>query len=150
MRTGSARGFSLIETLIALGLTASVSAALLPALAAAARLHRDSAIETEKTIVAAARMEWLAAAVADGTVGIGGRLDDAPGGVQGSPPGTDGWHAFVDRAGMPVEAGRASFESRWQVAALTAAPGVYVLAVRVIPTAAPAAAITLTLVVPDG
>lgn len=116
-------GFSLIEALVALALTASVSAALLPALALASRLHRDGAIETEAAVLAASRLSRLAGDVSAGLVGAGGGIDAASG---------------------------APFEVECQVVPAEGAPGAYLLSVRVVPLAARGAAVTLTLVVPDG
>ena len=137
MRIHCSRGFSLVETLTALALIASVSAALLPGLAVAARLHRDSGTETEATIIGAGRLEDLAAAVSTGALGTGGRLDIA----------LAGWNQLVDRAGAPVDPARASYETRWAVAPLGTPGGVHVLAVRVVPIANPFAAVTLTTAV---
>lgn len=139
MRIHGTRGFSLIETLVALALIASVSAALLPAIALASRLHRDSAIETEAAVIAAAHLARLASRVASADVSMGGSLDGAE----------EGWRALVDVTGTAAEAQRAVFEVRWQVASVPASPGVVLLAVRVLPMANRAAAITLTAVVPD-
>jgi prepilin-type N-terminal cleavage/methylation domain-containing protein len=139
MRIYCSRGFSLVETLTALALIASVSAALLPALVLASRLHRDSAIETEAAIIAAARLEDLAAALAAGGLAAGGRLDIADA----------GWHNVVDRAGAPVARAQASYEVRWAVTPLGGSSRVHVLAVRVVPLANPFAAITLTTAVGD-
>src|SRR5687768_440089 len=134
MRIHCSRGFSLVETLTALALIASVSAALLPALALASRLHRDSAIETEAAIIGANRLEHLGAALAAGALAAGGRLDIAD----------PGWNDAVDRAGAPVARAHASYEVRWAVAPLGGSSSVYVLAVRVVPIANPVAAIRLT------
>lgn len=139
MRSLSIRGFSLVETLVALALTASVSAALLPALAIASRLHRESAIETEAAVIGEARLELLASDAANGTIGAGGRLDAR----------AEGWHACVDRSGAVVEEHAASFELRWQIVSLVAPAGVTAVSVRVIPVASRGVSITLATVVAD-
>lgn len=131
----SASGFSLAEALLAAALVVSASAAVLPALAQVARLHRDSDLQTAAALMGAARLERLERAVASG-LGPGGSLD-AP---------VAGWHAWLDRRGRAVPAADAAFACRWQ-ASPSAAPGVLIAAVRVEPRAAPHAAITLTTAV---
>ena len=140
MRIQCERGSSLIETLVALALTATVSAALLPALVLASRLHRDSAIETDAALIASARMERLAADVAAGAVATGGDLGMA----------LAGWHELLDGGGVPTDPARGLYETRWRVASVLSPAGVYLLSVRVIPLASRAAALTLTLAVPVG
>jgi hypothetical protein len=129
----------LVETLAALAVIASVTAALLPALALTSRLHRDSAIETEASVIGAGRLEVLAAAVSTGVLGAGGRVDMAQA----------GWSQPVDRAGAPVALAQASYESRWQVVLLGSPGAVHVVSVRVVPLANPSAAITLSTAVGD-
>lgn len=130
-----AHGFSIVETLVALSLMAVVTAALLPGIALAARLQRDSAVETEAAVIAAARLEQVKAGVAADVIGMGGRLDAS----------VEGWCAMVDREGAP--AARGAFDSRWQVAPATAPAGVLVVVVRVVPLADPRGAITLATAV---
>jgi type II secretory pathway pseudopilin PulG len=140
VRVGRCTGCSLIETLVALALVATSSAVLLPALAAAARLQRESALETLAVSIAAARLESLAADVAAGRMDAGGDVDAA----------VEGWHETVDRSGMPGGARTAGFETRWQVAPAPAPAGVLIVIVRVLPLAARAHAVTFSLAVPDG
>lgn len=113
----SARGVSLIETLVALSLIALVSAALLPAVAAAGRLYRESARESEAVRIAASRLDVLARSADAGAAG--GSLTETQA----------GWSVFVDRAGAPVPAARAIYECRWRVTA----GRLLVAAVRVVP-----------------
>jgi prepilin-type N-terminal cleavage/methylation domain-containing protein len=136
MNATVARGFSLVEALVALALVATASAALLPAVAIAARLQRDSAIETEASLIASATMESVKAGVAARRIGPGGSIDAA----------LDGWHTRVDREGAPGAA--AVFECRWRVAPAAAPSGLLILVVRVVPPGG--AAVTLAAAVPDG
>ena len=129
MPSSSVRGFSLVETLVALALIATVSAAVLPAIVLASRLQADSAIETEAAAILASRLETLKADVAAGVLDGGGAIDTR----------VDGWHAL-----MPA------FECRWQISPLAAPGGARIIAVRVLPLAKPSAAITIATVVPDG
>jgi hypothetical protein len=133
--SSSARGFSLAETLIAAALIASATAAMLPAIAQASRLQRDSDLQTAAVLMSVARLERLESAVAAG-LGAGGSLD-AP---------VDGWYAWLDRDGRAVQEADAAFACRW-AAAPSAVPGVLIAAVRVAPRAAPHAAITLSTAV---
>ncbi|HUF22971.1 MAG TPA: hypothetical protein VMN81_02495 [Vicinamibacterales bacterium] len=135
-----APGFSLVEALVALALVAGVSAALLPALAGAARLQRDSAIETEAAVIAASRLESLKADVAAGRIGAGGALDAAH----------DGWHARIDRDGNIATAGTAAYECRWRVALAAAPAGALMLSVRVVPAVGARLAVTISTAVPGG
>lgn len=135
MERRGAHGFSIIENLVALSLMAVVTAALLPGIALAARLQRDSAIETEAAVIAAARLEHVKAGVAAGVIGTGGALD-AP---------MEGWHVMVDREGEPAE--RGAFDSRWQVTPATAPAGVLIVLVRAVPLADVRGAVTLSTAV---
>ena len=130
----SADGFSLAESLLAVALIAGASAAMLPAMAQAARLHRDSDLQTSAILAAAARLERLKTAAAAG-LPEGGSIDTA----------IAGWHAWVDADGRLVESARGVFECRWTLS--TAAHGVLVAAVRVEPRAAPHAVVTLSTAV---
>src|SRR5688500_3246885 len=134
MRIHCSRGFSLVETLTALALIAGVSAAPLPALALASRLHRDSALPTQAAIIGANRLEPLGAALAAGAPAAGGPRASAD----------PGRNDAVERPGAPSARAHASYEVRWAVAPLGGSSSVYVLAVRVVPIANPVAAITLT------
>lgn len=138
MRMRGMSGFSLVETLIALALIATVSAALLPAIAIAARLHRDSAIATDAAIIGGAHLARLASAAAASGLGAGGSLDGA----------LEGWRAHVDATGADVDARAAVFEVRSRISTVTGGDGVWLLAVRVVPLANRDAALTLTVVVP--
>lgn len=140
MTNPRASGFSLIEALVALALVAGVSATLPPALAVAARLQRDSAIETEAAVIAASRLESLKADVAAGRIGGGGSLDAAQ----------DGWHARVDRDGSIVTAGRAAYECRWRVAPAPAPAGAWLVSVRVVPAVGVRLAVTISTAVHGG
>jgi prepilin-type N-terminal cleavage/methylation domain-containing protein len=134
----SSSGFSLAETLVALSVLAVASAAMLPAIALAGRLQRDSAVATEAAIIAAARLEGLKADVAAARVARGGSLDAA----------VDGWHVLLDRAGAPAAAGRAVYECRARVVA-SVSPGVAIAAVRVLVRGQAEGAITLSTAVHD-
>ncbi len=138
MSHAPAHGFSIIETVVALGLVAGVSAALLPALALAARLQRESAIETEAAVIAAGRIEYLTADVAAGLTGPGGALDTP----------REGWHALVDREGNDAPAASAVFDCRWHVAAAPAPAGLLIVSVRVVPIGAGGGAVTISVAVP--
>lgn len=118
---------------------ATVSAALLPALALAARLHRDSAIETDAAVIAAVHLTRLAAAVAASEAGVGGGLDTP----------VDGWRADVDASGAEVDSRAAVFEVRSRISMMPGATHVLLLAVRVVPRAQRDTARTFTMVVPD-
>lgn len=100
--SASASGFSLAETLVALTLIAVTSAAMLPAVVAAGRLQRDSAIETGAVRIAASRIERL---LSTGIGAAGGSLD-AP---------LQGFSLTADGAGAPVAADRAEYDCRWRV-----------------------------------
>ena len=120
---------------MAAALIASATAAMLPALAQAARLQRDSDLQTAAVLMGAARMERVESAVAAGL---------EPGGSVDAP--VDGWHAWLDRDGRAVQEADAAFACRWAVSP-SAASGVLIAAVRVEPRAAPHAAITLSTAV---
>lgn len=131
-------GFSLVEALVALALMATVSAALLPAIALASRLHRDSAMQTDAAIIGAAHLARLAGAVAASSIGPGGSLDGP----------VDGWRDAVDATGAPAPASSAAFEVRSQVSAIPGGAGVMLVAVRVLPLARRDSAVTFASVVP--
>lgn len=95
-------GFSLAETLVALTLIAVTSAAMLPAIAAAARLQRDSARETDGVRIAASRIERL---LATAPVAAGGSLDES----------LPGFSLTTDRAGAAVSPESAEYDCRWRV-----------------------------------
>ena len=120
---------------MAAALIASASAAMLPALAQASRLQRDSDLQTSAVLMSVARLQRLESAVAAG-LGPGGSLE-AP---------VDAWHAWLDRDGRAVPEAGAAFACRWAVSP-SAAPGVSIAAVRVEPRGAPHAAITLSTAV---
>ena len=138
MRVRGHSGFSLVEALVALALMATVSAALPPAIALASRLHRESAMQTDAAIIGAAHLARLAAAVAAGSIGAGGSLDGP----------LEGWCDGVDATGAPAPSGRAAFEVRSQVSSIPGGAGVMLAAVRVLPLANRAAALTFAVVVP--
>lgn len=140
MTTPHAPGFSLVETLVALALVAGVSAALPPGLALAARLQRESAIETEAAVIAARFLERLKADVAAGRIGAGGALDAAQ----------EGWHAGIGRGGDIVAAGAGVYDCRWRVAAAPAPAGAWIVSVRVVPVAAAGLAVTISTAVQGG
>jgi prepilin-type N-terminal cleavage/methylation domain-containing protein len=139
VRTRDTSGFSLVETLVALALIATVSAALLPAIALAARLHRDSAIETEAAVIAAAHLARLAASVAASETGVGGSLDTP----------VDGWRADVGASGSEVDSDAAVFEVRSQVSTMPGGTRMLLIAVRVVPRAQRDMPRTFSMVVPD-
>ena len=114
------------------------TAAVLPAIVLAARLHRDSAVATEAALIAGARLESLKGDVANGATAGGGSLDE----------GVDGWQAYFDRAGVEVPAAGAVYECRWRVAA-SPSPGVLIAAVRVSWRGQAGGAITLSTAVHD-
>ena len=120
------RGVSIIELLVALAMTAVVTAAMLPAIVLASRLQRDSAVETRAAVIASARLEMLKAAPA---LGEGREL--------------------VDRDGRPSEASRATYECRWTVDAAPGAPGALRIVVRAYGMGDPSHVVIAT-VVPDG
>lgn len=93
---------------------------MLPAIALAGRLQRDSAVTTESVMIAAARLERLKADVAGGRTAPGGSLDAA----------VDGWYVLLDRSGAVVPDARAVYECRARVVS-SASPGVVIAAVRV-------------------
>lgn len=121
-------GLTVIEMLVALAVFTTVSAAILPAIALAARLQRDSGIEMEAAIVASRRLETLKVELEDGPVASGS--------------------ALVDRGGDVVPGDRAVFECRWFVDTAPGAPGAVRIAVQV---SAPGSGVALTIstVVPD-
>ena len=108
-------GFSLAETLVALSLIAVTSAAMLPAIAAAGRLQRDSERETAGVRIAASQIETL---IATRRLSPGGSLDAS----------LDGFFATVDGTGAVVPAGYAEYECRWRVSQ----GAVVLIAVRVV------------------
>jgi len=114
-----AHGFSIVESLVALALMASVSAALLPAVAAAARLQRAAAIESEAALLAAGRLAVLKREIADGLI--------------------------ATREGTGVSG---AFDLRWWVEA-SAVPGILLVRVRVVPRAGHAPAVIVSTAVPD-
>src|SRR5688500_17671013 len=125
--------------LIALALVAGVTAVLLPAVALSARLQRASAIETEASVIAASRLEYLKADIAGGLIGSGGAIDAR----------LEGWHALVDRQGAPSPEAAAAFECRWRVSAAASPAGVFILTVRVLPLADSSAPVTVSVAVFD-
>jgi len=129
----ASRGLSLVEALLSVALVASATAALLPALMQAARLHRDSDLQTSAAMMAAARLERLALAT-----GL------APGGSLDTP--LPGWHAWLDREGRAVDREAASFLCTWRVTGSDVA-GADILTVRVLPLGSGDAAITLSTAV---
>jgi hypothetical protein len=122
-------GLTVIEMLVGLAVFTTVSAAMLPAIALAARLQRDSGIEMEAAIVASRRLETVKIALEDGPVASGS--------------------AFVDRTGDAAPEDRAVFECRWLVETAPGAPGVSRIAVQVSARGG-SVAVTLSTVVPDG
>lgn len=119
MHHARAHGFSIVESLVALALMASVSAALLPAVAAAARLQRAAALESEAALIAAGRVALLTREIAAGLI--------AP------------------REGRE-ESG--AFDCRWWVEA-SSVPGVLLVRVRVVARAGDAAPVVVSTAVPD-
>ena len=138
MRDIGHRGFSIIELLVALAMMAVVSAALLPAIALAARLQRESAIETESATIAAAALERVKARM-PAVSAPGGSLDGR----------VAGWHVLVNREGVEVSEAGAAYECRWRIARLDAPAGVVVLSVRVLPLGVAHQALTIATVVRD-
>jgi type II secretory pathway pseudopilin PulG len=132
-------GFSLAEALVALALIATVTSAVVPSLAAVARLQRDSSIETVAVLAAASRVARLEADVAADLAGAGGALD--------TPQA--GWHQLLDRSGLSAPAGIAVFDCRWQIQAPGPA-GILRITVRVVPLGDASRAVALsTLVLHD-
>ena len=107
-------GFTLVETLVALSLIAVTSAAMLPAIAAAGHLQRESAWETAAVRIAASQVERLL--VTAGSAAAGGSLD-AP---------LAGFSADIDSAGAQVSGG--AYQCRWRITR----GAVVVVAVRVV------------------
>lgn len=138
MRAARHHGFSIIESLVALAIVAVVSAALLPAVALAGRLQRESAVETEAVTIATATLARVTAQM-PAAAASGGSLAAR----------TAGWHAMVSRAGVEAGAADAVYECRWQVSRLAAPASVAVLSVRVIPLAADMAPVTIATAVRD-
>jgi hypothetical protein len=120
---------------MAAAVIASATAAMLPAIAQASRLQRDSDLQTAAVRMGAARLERLEGDITAG-LGAGGSLE-AP---------VNGWHDWLDREGRAVPAAEAAFACRW-AASPSSAAGVLIAAVRVEPRAAPYAAITLSTAV---
>jgi type II secretory pathway pseudopilin PulG len=119
-------GVSIVELLVALAIMVTVSAALLPAIALASRLQRDSANETEAAVIAAARLEALKAT-----------------------PGRGEGHDFFDRDGFATTGERAAYECRWRIDTAPGAAG----ALRIVVHAAAVgerAEVVAATVVPDG
>jgi len=114
-----AHGFSIVETLVALALTASVSAVLLPAVAAAARLQGAAAIESEAALIAAGRIALLKREIAGGLI--------------------------EPREGRE---GAGAFDCRWWVEP-SIVPGVLIVRVRVVSQAGDAAPVGVSTAVPD-
>ena len=137
MRMHRDSGFSLVEALVALALIATVSAALLPAVALASRLHRESAMQTDAALIGAAHLARLAEAVAASSIGPGGSLDGP----------AAGWREAVDATGAPAPANGAAFEVRSQVSGIPGGAGVMLAAVRVLPLADRDSAVTFAIVV---
>ena len=111
-----AAGFSLAETLVALSLIAVTSAAMLPAIAAAGHLHRESARETAAVRIATSQIERLVATAGAGAAG--GALDAS----------LAGFSSTTDSAGAPVPADRAEYDCRWRVTR----GAIVIIAVRVV------------------
>lgn len=117
-------------------MVATVSGALLPAVAIAARLQRESATETEAAVIASTHLERLKAAIEAGG-GAGGAIDSA----------VEGWSAFLTRGGATSDEGAAPFECRWQIA--QGVPGVWIIRVRVLSRAGPEVDVSIAAVMPD-
>ena len=111
---------------------------MLPAIALAGRLQRDSAVTSESVMIAAARLERLKADVAEGRTAPGGSLDAA----------VDGWYVLLDRSGAAVPDARAVYECRARVTPAVS-PGVVIAAVRVSLRGQTDVAITLSTAVHD-
>ena len=129
MLRDSETGVSVIELLVATAIIATVSAALLPAIALAARLQRESAIEVEASLIAARRLEMLKAEIAAGLAAAGPE--------------------FLDRSGAAVPIGVAAYECTWSIEAAPGPPGLSRIAVRVAGLG-DETAVVITTVVPDG
>ena len=132
--SSSARGLSIVEALIAVALVASATAALLPVLAQAARLHRESDLQTRAALIAASRLERL-------TIAAGGL---AHGGELVTP--REGWHAWLDGEGHVVDRAAASFLCVWRVVPV-ATVAADIVTVRVTPLGFEASAVTLSTAV---
>ena len=126
MACASNRGASIVELLVALAMMVTVSAALLPAVALASRLQRDSAVETEAALIAAARLEALKAAPARGE-------------------GRD----FFDRDGSMTTEDRAVYECRWRIDTAPGAPGALLIVARAA-AVGERGEVVMATVVPDG
>lgn len=130
----SSRGLSLVEALLAVALVASATAALLPVLAQAARLHRESDLQTRAAMLASSRLERLV--LAAGGLAYGGAVDAE----------LEGWHAWLDREGRLVGQDAATFLCTWRLAP-AAMPGAGILTMRVAPVGAEDSAVTLSTAV---
>lgn len=129
MPPDSETGLSVIEVLVATAILATVSAALLPAIALAARLQRESAIEVEAALIATRRLETVKAEIAAGVAVAGAE--------------------FLDRRGVAVPSAAAAYECTWSIEAVPVQPGLSRIAVRVAGIG-DRAAVVITTVVPDG
>ena len=138
MRAARNHGFSIVESLVALAMVAVVSAALLPAVALAGRLQRESAVETEAVTIASATLERVKAQM-PGVAATGGSLEAR----------AAGWYALVNREGAEAGAEDSAYECRWHVSRLAVPATVVVLSVRVIPLAADLPPVTIATAVRD-
>jgi hypothetical protein len=120
---------SVIEVLVSTALVAAVSGALLPAIAIAARLQRESAIEVEAALIAARRLAIVKAGIGAGVVA---------GGVE-----------HLDRSGAPAASGAAAYECSWAIEPSPGPPGLLRVTVSVAAIGA-VNGVTVTSVVPDG
>ena len=120
------RGASIVDLLVALAIMTTVSAAVLPAIALASRLQRDSAVETTAALIAGGRLEVLKAAPAAGE-----------------------GHAFLDRDGRAAGIDRAVYECRWRVDTAPGAPGAWRIVVRA-SAIGDRAQVVVAAMVPDG
>ncbi|MDQ3070501.1 MAG: hypothetical protein M3R55_12335 [Acidobacteriota bacterium] len=139
MRLSCPSGSSLLETLVALALVTSVGAALLPALAMAARLQRESDLETGATLAGSRQIAQIAREIEAAGRGTGGALDIP----------RSGWQQFVDRDGAPAPVEDAVFDCRWLVTRSEEPAGLLIVHVRVVPLADRGRALTFTTGVPN-
>ena len=121
MRVTRSSGFSLVEALIALGLTTTIALGTAQLFSIAIAQNLAARDQTLMGLAAAAKIDDLAAAVASGSIAI------TP--VDALERDADGCHDTVEQSGR-------SYVRRWRVATVPGyGPDAYAIAVRVAPIA---------------
>ena len=121
MRCRESSGFTLVETLIACGLVVAASLGTMQLFAYALAQNQVARDQLVMGVVAASRLDELAAAARAGTL---------------APTATDSLDRAVSGCNDAVTEGGRAYQRRWRVAAVPGYPSsVYAITVRVFPAA---------------